>query len=259
MSVRPEVRLLHTSDLHLGSDIGVTGTAWHGVHCACPLVAVARLAAQESCDLLLIVGDLFDSNRVPDVVVRSALDVLKDLPIPTVIVPGNHDAYDETSVYKRHDFEHRADHIHVVNREDGKMVRLDPLSTTVWARPVVVHDSAHRPLVNAPPNPGDGWYVVAAHGQYTGRQRYAGTPPSSPISPEELAQIDANYIALGHEDLISSVGSNATPTWYSGAPHAAGDPRAALLVTLGSEHGVRVEVRDVPRVEIACARTAIAP
>jgi len=249
---KPQVRLLHTSDLHLGSDIGITGTAWHGARCVCPLIAVARLAERERCHLLLIAGDLFDRNSVPEELVHAAMSVLADLSIPCVIVPGNHDVYDETSVYLRFDFERHAPLVRVAREASGQMFTFESFSTSVWAKPVIVHDPHHRPLTETPPRPEDVWYVIAGHGQYTSRDRFPGTLPSSPISAADLDLIEANYVALGHEDVTGSVGNSGVPTWYSGAPHGAGGAREALVVTLDESTGVTVEPREVPIIGTEC-------
>ena len=42
-------------------------------------------------DMLLIAGDLFDHNRVPDETIAFVQEQLRRLQRPVVILPGNHD------------------------------------------------------------------------------------------------------------------------------------------------------------------------
>ena len=80
MARRP-LRLLHTSDVHLGSH-GYHGAATHHKHCVCPLRAVDTIAREHGVDGVLVVGDLFDHARVDETLVGRAFagdpDVLQD-------------------------------------------------------------------------------------------------------------------------------------------------------------------------------------
>ena len=66
------------------------------------------LAIEERVDLFLIAGDLFDSNTQPR---RSAERVAAELArlaaakVRTVIIPGTHDVYDRSSIYRAYDLE----------------------------------------------------------------------------------------------------------------------------------------------------------
>jgi DNA repair protein SbcD/Mre11 len=238
---RRPVRLLHSSDLHLGAEHGLLGPGWHGAGCVCPLQSLVTAAARHRCDLVLIAGDIFDSNRVRETVVLSALEVLAGLTASCVIVPGNHDALDETSVYGRYDFEAAAPRLRVVRRPEGESIEFPGLTTRVWARAMVDHDPRNRPLAGAPPRAGDRWSVVVAHGHFMeGEADELAQVRSSPIYRHDLAAVAADYVALGHWDLPEQVGS-APVAWYAGAPALGGFAQAGLLVTLDPETGVAVE------------------
>jgi DNA repair exonuclease SbcCD nuclease subunit len=219
----------------------VKGPAWHGTACLCPLLSVAQLARDEECDLLIIAGDLFDNNRVALELVVRAFEILESLPMLSLIIPGNHDAYDETSVYQRASVNGGEGRLHVVRRSEGELIEFDSLSLSVWARPVIRHDFSNRPLSTAPPHPGRGWYVVVGHGEFVGDASNTWRPRSSPISALEINQTGADYIALGHWDATTAVGGDPARAWYSGAPHGGGEHQHALSVTLDVETGLVVE------------------
>ena len=69
--MRRPLRLVHTADVHLGE----LPTPWHGAEPDADERAFARvidIVLAEKADVLLIAGDLFDSNRVPEPAIRFA-------------------------------------------------------------------------------------------------------------------------------------------------------------------------------------------
>ena len=69
---RRPLRILHTADVHLGSD-GYGDAAQQAAHDERHRHAfrqVIDLALLDDVDLVLIAGDLFDHNRVPDELVQ---------------------------------------------------------------------------------------------------------------------------------------------------------------------------------------------
>ena len=99
-AMRP-VRLLHTSDLHIAGGFSTPAGCGRRDDCLCPLLSVADLAVRHEVDALLVVGDLFDHGRVDPELVGEAFDVLAGLPVPTVLIAGNHDVHDDAGLYRR--------------------------------------------------------------------------------------------------------------------------------------------------------------
>src|SRR4249919_3835255 len=102
------LRLLHTADVHLGArhaDLGDAASTQRERQFAA-FVATVDLAIAERVDLVLIAGDLFDSNVQPR---RSVERVAAELArlvqarIRTAIIPGTHDVYDRASIYRAYD------------------------------------------------------------------------------------------------------------------------------------------------------------
>src|SRR5437879_2830750 len=91
------LRLVHTSDVHLETDtFGTTERATalrDQVRQA--FLNVVSVANDREADLLLIVGDLFDSARVSEEALAFALGTMASARMPVVMIPGNHDAHDE--------------------------------------------------------------------------------------------------------------------------------------------------------------------
>ncbi|MEP7158899.1 MAG: DNA repair exonuclease, partial [Chloroflexota bacterium] len=98
-------RLLHMADVHLGArhdDLGATAAAQRERQFAAFQRAI-ELALTEKVDVVLICGDLFDSNSQPRRSVERAAAELGKLAarhIPVVIIPGTHDCYESGSIYR---------------------------------------------------------------------------------------------------------------------------------------------------------------
>ncbi|HTD78640.1 MAG TPA: metallophosphoesterase, partial [Chloroflexota bacterium] len=89
------IRLVHSSDLHLGTDWDSDGD---------PLLAlrqVVEVSQRARADAVLLAGDVFDHNRQPVAVIDAAADLLRSVGVPVVILPGNHDPLTDDSVYRR--------------------------------------------------------------------------------------------------------------------------------------------------------------
>jgi DNA repair protein SbcD/Mre11 len=101
---RQTLKILHTADVHLDLDGYVAdpqGQRYRDiVHQA--FSTVIDLAIQESVDLLLIAGDLFDSNRPGGDVVDFAIQELRRAERPIVVLPGNHDCLNMPDFSVRH-------------------------------------------------------------------------------------------------------------------------------------------------------------
>ena len=104
----PMLRLLHTADVHLGArhtDLGERAAVLRERQFTAFRVTV-DLAVVEKVDLVLIAGDLFDSNTQPRRSVErvaAELGRLAKASIRTVIIPGTHDVYDGASIYRSYD------------------------------------------------------------------------------------------------------------------------------------------------------------
>src|SRR6188472_3257776 len=102
------LRIIHTADVHLGArhdDLGEQAAAQRERQFAA-FKATVDLALTEKADVFLIAGDLFDSNVQPRrSVERVAAELarLAEARIRSVIVPGTHDVYDRSSVYRAYD------------------------------------------------------------------------------------------------------------------------------------------------------------
>jgi DNA repair exonuclease SbcCD nuclease subunit len=226
--------MLHTSDIHIAGDERSLEA----------LQAVVSIAIESDVDIVLIAGDLFDSARVGDVAVGRALAELSKLSRPVVVIPGNHDCVDERSIYHRVDLSDAGDHMRFAGNPDGEELLFKDLSLSVWARGIENHDPSHHPLDGYKPADPAQWSVVLTHGHYVPDGEKSDR--SSTIRQEEIAQLQCDYVALGHWHHFVDVSEPGVKAFYSGSPSEPSSTRASVnLVTLDPETGVHVDRREI--------------
>lgn len=226
----PTVRFLHASDVHIddspGGDRG--------------LVQLVDAALERAVDLVLLVGDTFDDNRVSPATLASFVGHLDRLRVPVVVLPGNHDPYMDNSVYHRTDL---PAHVTVLTDGTGTTLELPDLGVELWGRPHLSF-ADHRPLDGLPPRGAQPWQVALAHGHLV---RYAEDQHRSYlITSEEIAACDRDYLALGHWDVQRDVSAGGVTAWYSGSPKRYASSALVTLSTSPSGRSVHVEPLALP-------------
>lgn len=229
------MRLLHISDVHLGSD-----AAPHQ-HLA-EFASFVRQADRLAPDVVLITGDFFENNRVQASLVDAAMRLLERLP-RVVLLPGNHDALDDSSVYRRYDFARLAPGVRVIRDAAGETVHFADCPAVFWGRALAGHSPNFLPLAGAPPKATRGWSIALAHGHYLDSE-----PPTLHGSPIYAADLDAvrwDYVALGHWPCFTRVRANP-PACYAGElVQDRGRSLGCVAVTL-SARGASVERLTLP-------------
>lgn len=234
--MKRSLRVLHTADLHLDSDLygNVEQQAAQRQRERRMFQQVIERALADDVDLVLIAGDLFDHNRPSDETVAFVRAELARLRQPVVLLPGNHDCLEPSGVHARHDFTVGASHVHVIRGLDGEVVEFPELDAIVWGRGMREHAPSFQPLAHIPRRDSARWSLAMAHGFfYEEGQR---PERSSPILAEEIRDTGWDYLALGHHHLQADVTQRGVPAWYAGAPGT------VLRVDLSLD-GVSVEPR----------------
>lgn len=243
---RRHVRLLQTSDVHLGPRMREPDGLLHRDECVCPIHVLRHLADEHDVDVVLIVGDLFEHARVSHQLVEETFAELARLDADVVLLPGNHDVHDDTAVYRRQRTTVDASGIHFLDDPLGATVDVADGALRIWARAMEDHAPHYRPLENVAPHPGDRWFVAAAHGHFVptmDRERHR----SSRFAIEDVDATGADYVALGHWHVTTDLAERGarTPAWYSGAPMFGHGARHMLLIDLVPGAGAQVRTIDV--------------
>ncbi len=233
------LRLLHTSDVHLGGGFLTPEQGQHFDDCLCPLDAIERAVTQHRADVMLVAGDLFDNQRVDDQLVKATLDRLGALGVPCVVINGNHDVHDDGSVYNRGHVE--GSNVVFLDDHDGTIIELLDGALSLWGKAMPIHDRSFRPLQDVPPRPRpDAWWIVMGHGHYE-PEEVGIMGRSSPLTPLDIEATEADYVALGHWHVRTDVSTENVPAWYSGAPHGFAASEQFNLIELHPTDGVTVQ------------------
>jgi DNA repair exonuclease SbcCD nuclease subunit len=233
LTTRKKIRLIHTSDTHLGSD-------WRPDIVADAFRAVVDGVTELKGDALLVVGDVFDHARIPDEILEFFLDQVRRLAVPVVVLPGNHDLYDANSLYFREPFQNKPNNFHLLTSAEGGKISLPELTLDLWGRAMPSHTPEFKPLLNMPAAENGNWLVALAHAHF--HFDYDTDRRSAPIYPQEVAEAPCDYLALGHWDRHVEVSQGGVKAIYSGAPLGASptdDTVAVTVVDLDPAHGVQ--------------------
>jgi exonuclease SbcD len=273
-------RLMHMADVHLGArhdDLGSAASAQRERQFAAFHRAV-ELAISQSVDVVLICGDLFDSNSQPRrSVERAATELarLVDRHIPVVIIPGTHDCYEPSSIYRVFDLPALAgttsdSGMVTVLTDSRPTVDFPQLDMTVHGFVFSTKRAPRSPLAGFRATAARGESAGAADGDAGGSGDDAGRHGkwmswqvgmihgSMPIpgrfeqdevifTEAEVAASGLDYLALGHWHSFRE-GRAGNTTWaYSGAP----EPVALDQDGAGQVLIVELERRDgAPKVNV---------
>ncbi|MGX1767062.1 metallophosphoesterase family protein [Dietzia sp. NPDC055340] len=238
------VRFLHSADWQLGMTRRFLGDESQAVYTADRLAAVESLgdlATEHGAQFIVVAGDAFEDNAVPRSVVLRAAEVLASFPVPVLVLPGNHDPLDVSSVLRCRDFSSAV--------EGGAVVVLDgsgPVEVLPGVEVVGIPWTSKRPDPSRLPTlleslePSAALRVLVAHGGTD--EVFGGHSPSvEAIAVSALEQaVDSgrlDYVALGDRHSVTRVGSGER-VWFSGSPETTDfddvekDSGHALLVEL---------------------------
>jgi DNA repair exonuclease SbcCD nuclease subunit len=210
------LRIAHCADIHLDASVyGEPAPGGGDFHRGAFAAALAAMRAHRP-DLMLLAGDLFDSNRATVGTVEWAMETLGRETFPIVMIPGNHDCVESGGVFARHDF-NRIPNVTLLAAPDGAMVRLPALGVAAWGKGMVEHSPEFRPLGGCPDRPADcRWYLGLGHGLFV--PHGGETHRSSPIHMREIEACACDYLALGHHHAAMEIVTDTTTAAYSGSP-----------------------------------------
>ncbi len=243
---------LHISDLHLGWTAGFLKDKAEQfsrqrdglLHRICQWVTQTA----EQIDLILIVGDLFDSHRPEPALVEAVMADLRSLTaagITVVTVPGNHDEITyHDSAYRL--FQERWPGYLVTNPMPEAPVQLTVAAETVYVYSVAYTGGLTKAADYLQPYPrvaADGIHVGAFHGSLDWQSGERGLP----LQSDALAAAGYDYVALGHFHQPSRLVKGATTMVYPGIVEGKGfsDLGCGQLTLVDLDQG-RASVRQLP-------------
>lgn len=239
--MKTTLRIAHCSDIHL--DSGIPGSATNEALRHAFAVALADIRAHRP-DIMLLAGDLFDSNSATEDTIRWAMRILGEQPFPVVMIPGNHDCMDDRAIFDRYDF-NTIPNVTMLKAPEGEVAVLPELDVAVWGKGMVEHNRAYRPLDGCPPRPdGARWYLGMGHGLFV--PHGGDTDRSSPIHMREIEATPCDYLGLGHHHAAMDLTTEHSAAAYSGScTDNIGRGHSYIIVDLGQANSARVGIHVV--------------
>ena len=236
------LKLLQAADFHLDSPFqGLTAqqAAQRRSEQRELLDRLAELAQSENVDLVLLAGDLFDSQQIYRETAQVLADALGRMPCPVFLAPGNHDCYGAQSPYRTIPW---PENVHLFSKPTVEAVELPELNCVVHGAAFTAPYREEEPLADFRA-PEDGRiHLMVLHGDVGTHSRYG------PISETQIASSGLDYLALGHVHACSGVRQAGNTAWaYPGCPEGRGfdelGEKGCLWVTVD---GASVEAEFLP-------------
>jgi len=232
-------RLLHTADWQIGRFFGQFEPDEAALLAEARFEAIERLAAlaaTQRVDMIVVAGDVFDSQGVADKTIHRVFGLLNGFTGPWALLPGNHDAALTESVWTR-----------------AQRLRAIPPNVHLCLAPeIALFEEQGIALLPAPltqrhtyvdltdwfataQTPPDMLRLGLAHGCVQGILPQEIDSPN-PVAADRAEQARLDYLALGDWHGTKQIGPRC---WYSGTPEPdrfrANDAGHALLVELTAD------------------------
>ena len=254
---------VHTADWHLGHVYRRLGprasdsARWRldAVH------KVFDLAVENKASFVLVAGDVFDTDTPSREVMRAAVELLRDAPVPVHMISGNHDPCAEGSVWFHQEF---ADALKGVKNVQiataAQPIEIDEYDTVIFPCPVTArHTSLDTTSWIPPAARGSRLRIGLAHGGWRGY--YGDIGGASAVNFNEIDSTTTDrcgldYLALGdyHSFTPPDHPAARARTYYAGTPECGASddarPGHALLVKIDAPGAdPQVEPQRVGRVQ----------
>ena len=211
------IKLLHAADLHLDSPfegLPAAKAAQRRSEQRELLKKIAHTAEAEAVDLVLLSGDLLNSDSAYTETAEMLMKTLGVMSVPVFISSGNHDFYTRHSPYARLHF---PDNVHIFTKSEIECVELPSLNARVFG--AAFTDKYCPALLRGfTVQKRDGVLdLMCIHGEVGRDSQY------NPISTQDIAESGMDYIALGHIHAASGL-KKAGSTYYAwpGCPEGRG-------------------------------------
>ncbi|HVP36174.1 MAG TPA: DNA repair exonuclease [Terriglobales bacterium] len=212
------VKILHTADIHLGAKFSGLGRSGDRVRAQLKktFMKIIDLALEKNVDLLLVAGDLFNSNQISRATLGFILGEFARLDkIHVCLLPGTHDCYDNSSIYRNIEPSLLPANLHLLVDEENPFVFFEDLGVTVYGKPNRSNKGGENPLPVLKQEFNSKFNIALAHGSFQIPSK--SQEDDFPITLEELEKSGFNYIALGHWHSTQEVCKKPL-TYYSGSP-----------------------------------------
>lgn len=228
-----KIKVLHTADIHF--DTPFSGmTPKEALKSKEELKQVfekiTNMTLDKKIDILLISGDIFDNlsvNKTTLYFIKNCFESIREVKV--FISPGNHDPVNERSFYNMVDW---PNNVHIFT-DRMESVFLEELNTIVWG---IGFNTSHinKSLLKDVKRIEGYNNIMVIHGELANSKE---GNEYNPITVEDIANSNMDYIALGHRHKFSGVKKIENTYYsYSGCPQGRGfdelDDKGVVLLEI---------------------------
>lgn len=238
------MKLLHSADWHLNAPI--TG---HSEEDAAFLRAellkvpgkIAELCRREGCQMMLLVGDLFDGKHNAESL-HALRTALEEAAVPVIITPGNHDFCSPDSPFLTETW---PKNVHIFTHDSIEVLDFPELDCTVYGAGYTNMDCPPL-LKNFRAESQRTWKIGVLHAD-----PLQASSPYCPVNTQQVRDSGLHYLALGHIHKGGSFRSGDTLCIWPGCPMGKGydetGVKGVLIAELSDTVTARFQPLDTPR------------
>lgn len=238
------IRIIHGADFHLDSPFQALSSAKAAMRREeqrLMLQRLAELADQEHADLMLLAGDLLDSDNTYCETGEELIRRLGSVSCPVVISPGNHDYYSSSSPWARLKL---PENVTVFKENTIRFLSVPSAGARVYGAAFTDRNSPAL-LRGFHAERRQGIYnLLCMHGE-------VANPASvyNPVTEEELAASGIDYAAFGHIHQASGLNRSGSCYYaWPGCPEGRGfdecGEKSVYIVELGPD-GCELRTADI--------------
>jgi DNA repair exonuclease SbcCD nuclease subunit len=243
------ITFLHSSDWQLGMMrrfLGPDGQARWGQARLDAVARIGEVAERTGAAFVVVTGDVFEHNQVERQTILRACEALKRIPVPVVLLPGNHDALEPGSLWTSSQWQaHAPEHVTVLTETTPfQIVPGVEIVGAPWRSRRPLSDPAAPGYADLTPEPGI-VRILLAHGQLTSLSGGMSDVPTIDQTALEAAVADGRlqYVGLGDRHSTTKVTERI---WFSGTQEVTSPeedaPGNVLKVTIAAD---AIEVEPV--------------
>ncbi len=231
------IKILHTGDIHLDSPFSGLDPRSAEIRkneLRAAFTSMMTYAKMNNVDMLLMAGDIFDSEYVSNETLILLRRELANFGKPVFITPGNHDPAIPGSVWKKDYF---SDNVHVFNKPELSSFDLDDIGTTVYGFGFSSKNMTDVPVRGRSVSDPGRINILLCH-----CDMITNTLDNTccPMTADDINSFGVDYAALGH--IHNPPSGSAEEKWcYCGCLEPRGfdepGPKGACLVEISKKDG----------------------
>lgn len=188
------MKFVHCADVHIGKEFALnrSKSMQRKAEVLHSFLDIIKYCRDEAVDILLIAGDLFDSENVEDAVVGQIKDAFAGIPDTDIyIAPGNHDPYTITSPYRQDGWSENV----TIFSGTPRVIEHREKGYRIWGCGFESCHVTDRLLMGTRLSKDELINIGILCGQLVGK---SGRSEYNAITDEDIENSGMDYLALGH-------------------------------------------------------------